>query len=151
MKLTRELFRLAMLGAINHQITHIVVAGSIFADTRDLCERCHPKLGQLVRCHLCFGMWIGFLLAAIFRPRFVEVDEGGRPFRRPSRTRQMAGFLADSFAIALAGRFFNEVLAILRNRAAIEEEQKELLEEKVEQAREDPGLASGEPIANPAG
>lgn len=150
MQLTRALFRLAMLGAINHQITHIVVAGSVFADTRDYCARCHPKLGQLVRCHLCFGMWIGFLLAAIFRPRFVEVDRRGRPFERPARSRRVAGFLADSFAIALAGRFFNEVLAILRNRAAVEEEQKELLQERREAVREAPDRAAGEPIARPA-
>ena len=151
MNFARELFRLAMLGAVNHQVTHIVVAGSVFAETRDFCERCHPKLGQLVRCHLCFGMWIGFLLALIFRPRFVEPEEGGLPFRRPSRTRQIGGFLADSFAIALAGRFFNEVLAILRNRAAVEEERKALLEKQAEEPREAPDRAEGEPIANPAG
>ena len=151
MNFARELFRLAVLGAVNHQITHIVVAGSIFAETREFCERCHPKLGQLVRCHLCFGMWIGVLLALIFRPRFVEPKRREQPFGRPSRSRQVAAFVADSFAIALAGRFFNEVLAILRNQAAIRREQKALLEARVEQVKHAPSRATREPIADPAG
>ena len=150
MNFARELFRLAVLGAINHQITHIVVAGSIFDSTRNVCERCHPKLGQLVRCHLCFGTWTGFLLALIFRPRFVEVGDGRLPFQRPSRSRQVAGFLADAFAIALAGRFYTEILAILQGQAAIKKEQQELLEERVEQEKNGQRSAAGEPLASPS-
>ena len=150
MNFARELFRLAVLGAINHQITHIVVAGSIFDEARDFCGRCHPKLGQLVRCHLCFGTWTGFLLALVFRPRFVEVGEGRRPFQRPSRSRQVAGFLADSFAIALAGRFYTEILAILQGQAAVKKEQQELLEERVAQEKNGSRQPAGEPIAKPS-
>ncbi len=128
MNYARELFRLALLGAINHQVTHIVVAGSIFAETRQFCGRCHPKLGQLVTCYLCFGTWIGFIQALIFRPRLTDVDQARLPFQRPSRSRQLAGFLADSFAIALAGRFFTEILAILRHQAAVKEEEMQLLQ-----------------------
>ena len=149
MNLAGELFRLAVLGAINHQVTHIVVAGSIFAETRAFCKDLHPKLGQLVACYLCFGTWVGFLQALIFRPRFVEPESGSLPFRRPSLRRQVAGFLADSFAIALAGRFYTEVLAILRHQAAIKEEEQALLEERVEQVKGGSDAASGEPIANP--
>jgi hypothetical protein len=149
MSFARELFRLIVLGAINHQVTHIVVAGSIFAETRDLCERCHPKLGQLVRCHLCFGTWTGLLLAVVFRPRFIDLDERRGPFRRPSRSRQLAGLLADAFAIALAGRFYTEILAILQGQAAIKREQQELLEERVEREKQQTAQTLGEPLANP--
>jgi len=52
MSFARELFRLAVLGAVNHQITHIVVAGSIFAETQAVLLRYvadHPNepLGDL--------------------------------------------------------------------------------------------------------
>jgi hypothetical protein len=147
-KYTRQLFRLALLGAINHQITHIVVAGSIFSDTRDFCGRCHPRLGQLVTCNLCFGTWVGFLLALAFRPRFVDLDERGLPFRPPSHTRQVVGFFADAFAIALAGRFYTEILAILRNQAAVKDKERQLIEKRVERADTTSGSSVGEPMAS---
>jgi hypothetical protein len=130
MQIARQLFRLAVLGAINHQITYIVVASSLFADFREWSKRVNQKLGQLVSCHLCFSTWVGFLLALLFRPRFIDVNSSGLPLRRPTKRRQIAAFFADSFAIALASRFFLEVLAILSNRAAVVQRQRELLEKQ---------------------
>ena len=74
MELARQFFRLVLLGAINHQVTHIIVVGSIFADLRERLEQIHPKLGLLVRCHLCFGTWVasGFIYGHIFTPRLAR-------------------------------------------------------------------------------
>jgi hypothetical protein len=152
MELTRQLFRLMLLGAINHQVTHIIVAGSIFADLRERMEQMHPKLGMLVRCHLCFGTWVGFLLALIFRPRFLETGSSRLPLQRPSTTQQIVAFFADAFAISLAGRFYTELLAILAGQAAVKQEQRELLEEQVEQVKESTsnGTTAGEPVSRPS-
>jgi len=149
MNYARELFRLAILGASNHQVTHIVVTGSIFAETRAVCGRCHPKLGQLVTCYLCFGTWVGFIQALIFRPCFTDVDKTSLPFQRPARSRQLAGLLADSFAIALAGRFFTEILAILRYQAEVKEEQRDLLGKQIQRGEQPADLAAGEAIPQP--
>lgn len=143
----RQLFRLALLGAINHQVTHLCVAGSIFEETRQSFKRVHPKLGLLVTCHLCFGTWVGFLLALVFRPRFIEAGRGELPLQRPSRARQIAAFFADTFAISLAGRFYTEALAILAGQAAVKKEQRELLEVQVDHARDEAEADTGEPLA----
>jgi hypothetical protein len=129
----RKLFRLALLGAVNHQVTHIMVKGSIFEDARKLCGSCHPKLGQLVNCHLCFGTWVGFLLALLFRPRFV--DPARPPHAKAKPLRRVAGFFADAFAIALAGRLYTEALAFLAGQVKVEERKAELLEEQVERVQ----------------
>jgi hypothetical protein len=136
MDLARQFFRLALLGAINHQVTHIVVAGSIFADLRGFCKSCHPRLGQLVNCNLCFGTWVGLLMALLFRPRFVEPN-------RPGPIRRLAAYLADAFAIALAGRFYTEVLAILAGQAAVKKEEQRLLEEQAVGSSQKNPLATG--------
>ena len=87
---------------------------------------------MLVRCHLCFGTWVGFLLALVFRPRFLEVAQSRLPLRRPSTARLLAAFLADAFAISLAGRFYTELLAILAGQAAIKQEQRDLVARALE-------------------
>jgi hypothetical protein len=131
--IARQLFRLALLGAINHQITHIVVSGSIFEGLRGFCGQCHPRFGQLVSCHLCFGTWVGLLMALVFRPRFVEPS---RNVQEPPLVRRLAALFADAFAIALAGRFFNELLAILAGQVAVKQRQRELLERQTERLSE---------------
>ena len=144
MELVRQLFRLLILGAINHQVTHICVAGSIFEEARQGCGSLNPKLGQLVNCHLCFGTWVGFLQALLFRPGFVEPRRGPIPIpmQQPPAPRRLAAFFADAFAIALAGRFFTELLAILSAQAAVKKEQEQLLEAEL---RARGGMAAGEP------
>ena len=45
MNITRQLFRLALLGAIDHQITHTVVVGSVFAGSyRAAGDRIIPRI-----------------------------------------------------------------------------------------------------------
>ena len=142
MEFVRQLFRLLILGAINHQMTHICVAGSIFEDARQRCGSLNQKLGQLVTCHLCFGTWVGFLQALLFRPGFVEPSRGRLPMQKPPAPRRLAAFFADAFAIALVGRFFTELLAILSAQAAVKKEQEQLLEAEL---RARGGMAAGEP------
>ena len=142
MDLARQFFRLLILGAVNHQVTHICVAGSIFEETRQRCGSLSPKLGQLVTCHLCFGTWVGLLMALLFRPGFVGPRQGRLPMQKPTATRRLAAFFADAFAIALVGRFFTEFLAILSGQAAVKKEQEQLLEAEL---RARGGMAAGEP------
>jgi hypothetical protein len=144
MEISRQLFRLALLGAINHQITHIVVQSGLFEDTRAFWKSYHPKLGQLITCHLCFGTWVGFLLALLFRPRLVELARAGTVLQ-PTPMRKAVGFVADSLAIALAGRFFTEVFGILSGQVAVEREHERLIEEQVREHE----VASGEPLTKP--
>lgn len=151
MNLTRQFFRLAILGAVNHQVTHICVAGSIFEDTRQGFKSFHPRLGELVSCHLCLGTWVGMLLALLFHPGFIKSSPRQLPLQRPKRSHQLAAFFADAFAIALAGRFYTEVLAILAGQAAVQNEQRELIEKQLDQVGDDSaaGLEAGEPVAKP--
>ena len=135
MNITRQLFRLALLGAIDHQITHTVVVGSVFANFRQFCKNCQPWLGKLVTCQLCLGTWVGIVLALLFQPRFVEPGQPGRPAREPRLVRRLAAFIGDAFAIALASRFYTEVLAILAGQAAVQQEHKRVLAEQ-----EQPGV-----------
>jgi len=47
---------------ISYGITSIVVEGSIFYP---LIEKTKGLLHDLLSCHLCFGTWVGFILASI--------------------------------------------------------------------------------------
>jgi hypothetical protein len=126
--------RFLFLGAINHQITLIVVESRLLPGFRQWSASRSRWLGELVRCHLCFGMWVGFFLALVFRPRFVEppaLSSASPGVNRWYRT--LATFVGDSFAIAVGGRIFNELLGLLRREVAVVEEERELLEEEVEQ------------------
>jgi Protein of unknown function (DUF1360) len=133
MEVPRQLLRLMLLGAINHQVTHICVRGSIFQDFRQRCQDLHPKLGQLITCSLCYGTWVGLLMALVFRPQVIEAAQSGQPIPQPRWIRKLAAFFADAFAIALVGRFFTEILAILASQASIKERQQELLATQLEQ------------------
>jgi|SRR6185437_13537348 len=139
-----SLTRFVFLGAINHQITLIVVESLLFKGFRDWASARSRWLGELVRCHVCFGMWVGFFLALVFRPRFVDVPplaSMSPSFNR--RFRVLATFAGDSFAIALGGRIFNESLGLLRREVAVTEEERHLLQEEVEQLEQATGRHSG--------
>lgn len=126
--------RFLYLGAINHQITLIVVESLLFRGFRERAAAWSRWLGELVSCHVCFGMWVAFFLAFVFRPRFVDVpplDTASPAFNRWYRG--LATFAGDSFVIAVGGRIFNEILGLLRREVAVTEEERELLEEEVEQ------------------
>jgi len=70
------------------------------------------------------------VLALLFQPRFVEPGQPGRPAREPRLVRRLAAFIGDAFAIALASRFYTEILAILASKAAVQQEQQRVLAEQ---------------------
>ncbi|HEX5417351.1 MAG TPA: hypothetical protein VFZ25_16925 [Chloroflexota bacterium] len=136
----RTLIRFLFLSAVNHQITIIVVESLIFKGFREWVARRSSYLGSLVSCHLCFGTWVGFFLALLFRPHFVEAPNlPNEPPAVDRAYRHVALFVGDSFAIALGGRVFNEVLGLLRREVAVKEEERELLEEEIELLEEEAG------------
>ncbi|HLG51534.1 MAG TPA: DUF1360 domain-containing protein [Chloroflexota bacterium] len=139
MDVVQALARFIFLGAINHQITVIVVESLLFQGVREAARRRSRWLGELIRCHLCFGTWVGFLLALVFRPRLVDAPPiPGLGPGADRRLRAVATFVGDSFAIAVGGRIFNELLGLLRREVAVTEEERALLEEEVEQLKRTP-------------
>ena len=122
-----------LLGGVNHQITIIVVESLLFRGFRQWAARRSRWLGELVRCDLCFGTWVGFLMALVFRPRFFEVPPVPGTSPRVNHTFQtLASFVGDSFAVAVAGRIFNELLGIARREVGLLEEESGLIEEERE-------------------
>ena len=122
-----------LLGGVNHQITIIVVESVLFRGFRQWAARHSRWLSELVRCHLCFGTWVGFLMALVFRPGFFDVPPvpGASP-RVNHALEALASFIGDSFAIAVAGRIFNELLGIARREVGLLEEESGLIEEERE-------------------
>jgi hypothetical protein len=102
--MTDLILMLLVLGAVNHQLTHILTTGVILEDFRGWVAQKFgqtSKMAYLVRCHLCAGSWVGFGIALV-------APEGFQITSQP-----LANFLLVSFAIALVGRLWNECLAIL--------------------------------------
>ncbi len=48
------------LGLANWLATIIITSSSLFAPLRARAAVVHPKLGELVTCPLCAGVWVGF-------------------------------------------------------------------------------------------
>jgi hypothetical protein len=131
MSLARTLMRFLFLAAIGHQVTYTVVEGGIFEDTRHRLGQLHPKVDELVRCHLCVGTWVGAMLAAVYRPNLLaDVDD-----QRPGALRQAANLVGDAFLIALGSRVWNEGLGWLRRE--VEVKQKTLETTPTEQPADD--------------
>lgn len=113
------IFILVVLGAINHQVTHILTVGVVFADFREWMSRtfgADSKMAYLTRCHLCAGTWIGFLIAAVTNDAVRLVSD------------PLVNFAPLSFAVALVGRVWNEGLALASSgvsliRARVEQPQ----------------------------
>jgi hypothetical protein len=132
-RLTRFLF----LSAICCHITVIVVESWLFHGFRAWVQQRSESLGRLVNCDLCFGTWVGFLLALVFRPAFVDVPPICTPWPAFNTTAQrIALIVGDAFAIALGGRAANEILGLLDREVSVREEEKELLAEEVERLAE---------------
>jgi len=127
--------RLLALAAACHQITFIVVESWLFAGLRERSAKLNEHLGKLVSCHLCFGTWVAFGLAALFRPGFVRPSPA-----LPPLARAIAGWAVDSFVIALAGRVMNETIASVREDVEVRKKEAELLEAEV-LAEEEPQSA----------
>jgi len=126
--LPRTLLRFAFLSAICHQITYTLVEGSVFEDARRRAAELNPRVGELVRCHLCLGTWVGVILAAAYQPQLLgEV----RP-QRPSLPRRALDLLGDAFLLALGGRVWNEGLGLLRNEVQAKRNAVEATEEPTE-------------------
>ena len=117
MGLSRTLLRFAFLSAICHQVTYVLVEGSIFEDARRRAAESNPRLGELVRCHLCLGTWVGLLLAATYQPHLLSEVRT----ERPSLPRRALDLLGDAFLLALGGRVWNESLSLLRNQVRVRE------------------------------
>src|SRR5207245_1614748 len=107
----------AFLSAICHQVTYVLVEGSIFEDARRRAAESNPRLGELVRCHLCLGTWVGLLLAATYQPHLLSEVRT----ERPSLPRRALDLLGDAFLLALGGRVWNEFLSLLRNQLRVRE------------------------------
>lgn len=125
--------RLFALGAACHQITFIVVESWLFKGMRDQAAARNEHLGKLLSCHLCFGTWVGLLLAALFRPR---VAPPSGYVQGPVRA--VAGWAVDGFVIALVGRVMNEVIGTVRKEVEVKEKEAELLEATVASVEKEP-------------
>jgi hypothetical protein len=117
MGLSKTLVRFTFLSAICHQVTYTLVEGSIFEDARRRVAAVNPRLGDLVRCHLCTGTWVGLLLAAAYQPRLLSDVQP----QRPSLVRRTLDLVGDAFLVALGGRVWNEGLGLLRNEVRVKE------------------------------
>jgi hypothetical protein len=130
------LTKLLLFGAVNHQITIIVVESALFRGLRNATNRRSRYLGELISCHLCFGTWVGFLLALVFRPALASMPPvPGLPRGLDQAVRRGAVVISDGFAIALVGRIFNEVLGLLKREVQVKEEEGELIEQTIAEVR----------------
>jgi hypothetical protein len=130
------LTKLLLFGAVNHQITIIVVESLLFRGVRREVQRRSSYLGELLSCHLCFGTWVGFLLSLIFRPALSSMPPvPGLPRAVDEVLRRGAVTVSDGFAIALAGRVYNEVLGLLKREVEVKAEEGELIQQTIATAR----------------
>ena len=60
------LAELFLLGLVCWVVTTIIVESELFQPLRDWVGMRSRWFGYLFRCHLCVGVWIGLLLAAMF-------------------------------------------------------------------------------------
>jgi hypothetical protein len=102
-----SIWLLVILGAINHQVTHIITIGVIFEDVRAFIQqRIGGKMGYLVTCHLCAGSWVGFMMAFAAMDH-IKLDDSW-----------YVNWVLLSFAIALLGRLWNELLALASSKVS---------------------------------
>jgi hypothetical protein len=83
---------------VNNQAATLVCDSDLFAPVRRRAEAANPWLGDLVNCHICFGMWAALAHAA---------------YRQLSGTAPRRGLLPallDALTIAAAGRLFRRVI-----------------------------------------
>lgn len=129
MSIPERLLNTLFLGAINHQVTYILVEAGIFAPHRELVSKRSHWLAQLVHCHLCMGTWVGFWISLVFRPGLVHVSPLPGVSRVPNSLFQnLVRFFADAFLIAFIGRVYNEVVAIYRREVEVKKETAELID-----------------------
>ena len=57
--------RVVYLGLVNWLATIIITSSSLFAPVRAAAAELHPRLGELLSCPLCAGVWVGFYQALI--------------------------------------------------------------------------------------
>jgi hypothetical protein len=110
-----------LMGMANHQVAQIVTTGVVFDTFRAWAHTVHPKLGYLFTCHLCFGTWVGMVMAAVVG---LTVHENA-----------IVSWGLVAFGTAMLGRFFNEVLALIARHVRATEAQAVAIEETNAQQR----------------
>jgi hypothetical protein len=105
--MTDVILMLVILGAINHQITHIITTGVILSEFRAwVKQHLGQKMGYLTTCHLCAGTWVGFAIALVTLNDIQIVSQS------------VPDFFLVSFAVALMGRVWNEGLALASSKVS---------------------------------
>ena len=54
---------LILFSLVAFGLTNIITISKIGLRWRDLAEKVHPKLGELFRCPMCMGFWVGLGLS----------------------------------------------------------------------------------------
>jgi len=112
--LGRILFRFVALTGLAHEASFAMVEGDRFADLRQRLSRLDPRLDQLVHCQPCVATGIGFVLAAVYRPSFL--DDGDR--RPRSAARRLANVAADAALIGLGTSWWHDAADRIRRELA---------------------------------
>jgi hypothetical protein len=108
--LGRILFRFVALTGLAHEASYALVEGDRFADLRQRLSRLDPRLDQLVHCQPCVATGVGVVLAALYRPSFL--DDGDR--RPRSAVRRLANLVADAALIGLGTRWWHDAAGLIR-------------------------------------
>jgi len=111
--------RALALAAAAAQITIIVTESLAFQPLRRAVKARSFHLGELVRCFLCCGTWVGLVLSLIARPRRTRPGGPAGP---------LLAWALDGLAIAFAGRLLNELTGKLRREVKVLDETAERLE-----------------------
>lgn len=59
------LLALLLLGAVNAGATTIIVGATIFDPLRERIGQAYPKMGELVTCATCTGLWLAAGISAV--------------------------------------------------------------------------------------
>ena len=111
------------LAAAADQITVIVTESLLFAPLREAVRRRSRYLGELVSCFLCFGTWVGLVLALIGRGPL-----GLRRRRASGLPGALIAWGLDGFAIAFTARVLNEVTGKMQREVRVLDETADQLE-----------------------
>lgn len=109
------------LAAAATQITVIVTESLAFEPLRKAVRERSAYLGELVSCFLCFGTWVGLVLALLAGPRYA-------PTRAKGPLGATVTWAIDGFAIAFAGRLLNELTGKIQREVKVLDETAERLE-----------------------
>lgn len=72
MSIERNLYMLTSLALADWLIATTIARARVFRPLRTWVKVRSDYLGEGISCQYCISHWVGFFLAAIYRPRFVE-------------------------------------------------------------------------------